>query len=203
MKTKKKALLTVLCAAALVFGSVFGTYAYLTDTKEVTNTFTVGNVRITLNEKDVDHDSNTQDNVTVGGVVRDTANKYHLLPGKSYVKDPTIHVDAKSEGCWLFVKVENGIAGIEDSNNTIASQMTTHGWTLIDDQNKIYAYRSIANANDNIVVFDGFKVKGDADEAALTAVKGATIKVTAYAIQAEGFTTAADAWTGASSAFTA
>lgn len=195
MKTKKKALLTVLCAVMLVVGSVFGTYAYLTDTKEVTNTFTIGNVRITLDEQDVDD--------STPGKERDTANKYHLLPGKSYVKDPTIHVDAKSEGCWLFVKVENGIADIEDSNNTIASQMTTHGWTLIDDQNKIYAYRSIANANDNIVVFDGFKVKGDADEAALTTVKDATIKVTAYAIQAEGFTTAAGAWTGASSAFTA
>ncbi len=195
MKTKKKALLTVLCAAALVFGSVFGTYAYLTDTKSVENTFTVGNVTITLDEQDVDNSTTGKD--------RDTANEYHLLPGKSYVKDPTIHVDAKSEGCWLFVKVENGIAGIEDSNNTIASQMSTNGWTLVSGQTNIYAYRSIANANDNIVVFNGFKVKGDANEAALTAVKDATIKVTAYAIQAEGFTTAADAWTGASSAFTA
>ena len=50
MKTKSKALLLTLCAVLLVAASVLGTMAYLTSTDTVTNTFTVGNVKIDLIE---------------------------------------------------------------------------------------------------------------------------------------------------------
>ena len=54
MKTKRKALLLSLCAVLLVVASVMGTMAYLTSTSAtVTNTFTVGNVGITLDEAPV------------------------------------------------------------------------------------------------------------------------------------------------------
>lgn len=107
MRTKTKALVTALCAVLLVVASVLGTMAYLTSQDTVKNTFTVGNVKITLDEKDVDKDQNTADNVTLPtGEVRDKANKYHLIPGNTYVKDPTVHVDANSESCWLFVKLQ-------------------------------------------------------------------------------------------------
>ncbi len=116
MRTKTKALVTALCAVLLVVASVMGTMAYLTSQDTVKNTFTVGNVKITLDEKDVDKDQNTADNVTLPtGEVRDKANKYHLIPGNTYVKDPTVHVDANSESCWLFVKLENGLKNIVDT----------------------------------------------------------------------------------------
>ena len=52
MNNKVKALLMACCAVLLVFASVIGTLAYLTDTTEkVTNTFTVGNVAIKLDER--------------------------------------------------------------------------------------------------------------------------------------------------------
>jgi len=54
MKTKSKALLLALCAVLLVAASVLGTMAYLTSRAEVTNTFTVGSVSITLDEAPVD-----------------------------------------------------------------------------------------------------------------------------------------------------
>ena len=54
MKTAKKAMLMTLCAIILVVATVFGTMAYLTSTDEVNNTFTVGNVKITLDEAKVD-----------------------------------------------------------------------------------------------------------------------------------------------------
>ena len=101
----KKSILVVLSVLALVAASVFGTLAYLTDTDQATNTFTVGQVGLKLDEKDVDDSTPDKD--------RDTANKYHLLPGHTYVKDPTVHVDADSEDCYLFVTVANGIADIE------------------------------------------------------------------------------------------
>lgn len=56
MKTKSKALLLTLCAVLLVAASVMGTMAYLTSTDKVENTFTVGNVKITLDEAKVNTD---------------------------------------------------------------------------------------------------------------------------------------------------
>lgn len=57
-KTKTKALLMSLCAVLLVAASVLGTMAYLTDSKDVKNTFTVGNVTIKLDEAKVDEKGN-------------------------------------------------------------------------------------------------------------------------------------------------
>ena len=55
MKKLNKALLLALCVALLVTASVIGTLAHLTHTPDpVTNTFTVGNVSISLDETDVD-----------------------------------------------------------------------------------------------------------------------------------------------------
>ena len=56
MKKAKKVVALALCAVMLVVGSVAGTMAYLTSNDSVTNTFTVGNVVITLDETNVDND---------------------------------------------------------------------------------------------------------------------------------------------------
>ena len=61
---------------------------------------------------------------------KDEGNAYHLLPGQTYTKDPTIHVSDDSEGCYLFVKVENGIKNIE-GGKTIATQMAELRWKPI------------------------------------------------------------------------
>ncbi len=196
MKTARKVLTLALCAILLVSATVMGTMAYLTSTDSVENTFTVGNVKITLDEADVKTDGTYESSKEV----RVDTNEYHLVPGHSYIKDPTIDVDSNSEDCWLFVKVENGIAAIEDTANTIAAQMSAKGWTLVSGTTNVYAYKEIANAGDEVVVFESFKVSGTADVSGYTAAK---INVTAYAIQADGFDTAAAAWTAAGSSFTA
>ncbi len=185
MKTARKSLLVALCAILLVVASVMGTLAYLTSTTEVVkNTFTVGNVKITLDELDVD-------NSTEGENDRDIANEYHLIPGSTYTKDPTVHMDADSEDAWLFVKVENGIVDIE-GDNTIAAQMAANGWALVAGETNIYAYKEIATAEvKDYVVFETIEISGTAD---LTGMDEAVVNVTAYAVQAENFDTAADAW---------
>ena len=193
MKNLKKALIAGTCSVLLVAGSVAGTMAYLTSTDEVVNTFTVGNVAITLDEAPVDNDGQA----TSGDRV--DKNNYKLMPGHDYDKDPTVHVGNLSEDAWLFVKVDNEIAAIEDAT-TVHNQMTTDNtWTVVDNTNHVYAYKEIVNANDNVVVFDGFKIKGDVDNASLATYNGKTIKVTAYAIQADGFDSASIAWTTAGS----
>ncbi len=190
MKTRTKALILAFCAVLLVISTVFATVAFLTSTDEVKNTFTVGNVEITLDETDVDL------NGVKDGETRVKANAYKLMPGHSYTKDPTVHVDAGSENCWVFVKVVNDIADITDTK-TIAEQMTEKGWSLVDGTTNVYAYQTIATAGTDIVVFENFKIKGDVANKALAAYAGKTIVVTAYAVQADGFDTAAAAWNAA------
>ena len=200
MRTKTKALVLSLCAVLLVVTTVFVTMAFLTSQDSVQNTFTVGEVTISLDELDVDDDSNTEDNktYTVGeeNIVRDKANEYKLIPSKTYTKDPTIHVGANSEPCYLFVKVENGLVNAEaDGETTIAAQMKANGWTLVDGQTNIYVYEDVVTAETgaNVVVFKNFTIDG---ETVVEDYMDAKIKVTAYAIQAEGFenTATADIW---------
>lgn len=105
MRTRKKVLVLTLCLAALAIGSAIGTMAYLTDHDTVTNTFTVGNVVLKLDEADVKSDGSYEtdhDN-------RVSENTYHLLPGHTYIKDPTVTVGAGSADTYvrMIVKVEN------------------------------------------------------------------------------------------------
>ncbi len=186
----KKIIGIIMAAVLLVSASVMGTLAYLTSTDEVTNTFTVGNVKITLDEAKVNLDG------TVDGTDRVKANEYKLLPGHEYTKDPTIHVDKDSENCWLFVKVVDGIAAIEDAT-TVADQMTANGWTAVAGAKNVYAYKEIVNGGKDVVVFENFKIKGDVANDALAEYAEAEIVVTAYAVQADGFETAAAAWVAA------
>ena len=189
MKTKTKALALFLSAVLLVVTTVFTTMAFLTSTDEVKNTFTFGQVVITLDEKDVDKDSNDQDNVTIDGDVRDKANEYKLIPGSTYTKDPKIRVDAVSENCYLFVKVVNGLVNAEAAGDTtIAKQMENNGWVNVSDN--IYVY---CDENGNkcsvagggvISVFDSFTIGGNTE---VSKFGDAKINVTAYAVQAEGF----------------
>lgn len=185
-KTKTKALLMSLCAVLLVAASVLGTMAYLTDSKDVKNTFTVGNVTITMDETDVDDSTPNKE--------RDQANSYKLLPGHTYTKDPIIHVDANSEDCYLFVKVDNQIAAIEaDGNITVAAQMAAKGWKAVEGKDGIYVYVGTTaapvavKANNNVTVFEQLVIAGTVNGDTLKAYENKTITVTAYAVQKDGF----------------
>jgi len=199
MKTRTKVLILALSAILLVVTTVFATVAYLTSMSVViTNTFTVGNVTITLDEANVD----------VYGVQEDATrvqtNEYKLIPNHTYTKDPTIHVGDDSENCFLFVYVNDGIAAIEAAD-TIATQMANKGWKEVDGVANVYYYsvndgganadnlKSVA-ASADVAVFDNFTTTEDAIVGNYTS---ATIVVKAYAIQADGFdaTDAKAVWT--------
>jgi len=182
----KKTLTIILAFALVIAMSVAGTVAYLTSQDSVTNTFTVGNVAITLDEAEVDA------NGDVTSAERVKANSYKLIPGHTYTKDPIIHVDANSEECWLFVKVVNGISAIEDSTNNIAAQLAANGWSAVTTgAADVYAYKQSVAGDTNVPVFGSFKIDGDADVANY---ENAKVVVTAYAVQADGFDNAAAAW---------
>lgn len=166
-------------ALLLVVGSVAGTFAYLTSTAEVTNTFTVGNVAITMTETKVDLYGDAVPNAN-----RVTENEYKLIPGRTYTKDPTIYVDAASEDCYVFFKLENGLG---DDAEIIISDTD---WAQIGTTN-VYYYKAVANAGDDCVAFSTFTV---ADDAVVANYATAKIVVTAYAVQVDGFDNAEAAW---------
>lgn len=194
----KKKLMSVLAIVLVIAMSVAGTYAYLTSQDSVTNTFTVGNVAITLDEAKANTDGSL-----VAGADRVKANTYKLLPGHTYTKDPIIHVDAASENCYLFVKVENEIAAIEGANN-VASQMTANGWVAVEGETGVYAYTvnnalTAVEAGGDVNVFGTLTIADTVTNAVLAGYANKTITVTAYAIQADGFDdkSAAEIWAAA------
>lgn len=98
MKKKTLALLLVL---VMIFGiSVGGTIAYLTDKEAVTNTFTVGNVKIKLTETKIENGVATGDRIQ-GSATETVGNQYHLLPGLSYKKDPMVTIVEGSEESYI------------------------------------------------------------------------------------------------------
>ena len=194
MGKKTKALLLALCAVALVVTTVFSTMAYLTSNDSVTNTFTVGKVAITLDEADVTNNTSS----------RVKENAYHLLPGSTYTKDPTVHVAANSEDSWIFVQVTNEITNIE-ADPTIAAQIEAKGWTALTGVDGVY-YKEYTKQDTvkDLVVFENFTIKDDVDNDTLALYNEKTVVVKAYAIQKAGFETdAAKAWAEVSKPATA
>lgn len=108
---KRRSFIMLLCAVVVMSSAAFGTIAYLTDSHSLTNTFTVGNVAITLDEArtdpsgaPVDADGNP---VGENGTPARTqeGNQYKLIPGSTYTKDPTVTVKAGSESSYVRMLV--------------------------------------------------------------------------------------------------
>lgn len=196
MKNAKKIVMGGVAALALVTASVMGTMAYFTSkTATVNNTFTVGDVNITLDETKTDTlgkaETTVKDGETV--VVRtDKGNSYKLYPGKTYTKDPTVHVSDDSENCYLFVRVENGLVGAEESGNTsISKQIEANGWTLVPNQTDVYYLGSNGTMTEvekktDHTVFGSFTIDSSKSGDDLSVFEEANIKITAGAVQAMG-----------------
>lgn len=177
MKKARKVLLAVLCAALLVGASVAGTLAYMQSSATVTNTFTTGNVDITMDETKVDLYG-----VAVADAARVTRNEYKLIPGHEYTKDPTIHVTSTSEDCWLVVKIQNDLGA--DVRFTPGANWEGLDGDLTGTSYWLYKESVSGDTGANIQVFDKFTYTSDTPTVA--DVEDKTITVTAYAIQADG-----------------
>ena len=201
-----KALLLVLCAVALVSGSVAGTLAYLSmKTAPVTYTFTSGNINITLTQ--AVFTAGEQDNGT-------------MLPGKVYTANPVVTVGAGSESCWLFIKIEESIGDVvrnvavgegedpstEPKFSDYLAYTVMTGWTAVGDTAPGVYYRqvSFSNGAQYFDIITGNKITAIATctKAQYDKLGGKNLKLsfTAYAVQQVGFTTVAAAWAEAQNA---
>ena len=183
-KVKGAKLAVMVVALSLVMCTVIGgTVAWIVDkTAPVVNTFTYGDINITLEET--------------------TGQNYKMIPGSEITKDPTVTVKANSEACWLFVDID------ESANfDTFMTYAVADGWAQLTEDaqgNDITAdliyYRAVAATTSDaaIAVIKGNKVtvKSDITKSQFEAVKNdlPTLTFTAYAVQSENIGTAKEAW---------
>lgn len=220
MNMLKKTLLLVCMMALVVCISVGATIAYLTDDDAVINTFTVGNVQIELWETDTDGDNNKDDNHADGK--HDKANEYHLLPGQTYVKDPTVTIKAKSEDAYIRMMVtvdeldELKAAFPKEKYSTYYNgdlfllQMLVSGWNggiweyeTFDEATATYEFRyhtAVGNdaETDKTIepLFTHIVIPGSVTNDELAHLAKVEINVVAHAIQQAGFENDEDsAWT--------
>ena len=205
----KKKLMTVLALVLVIAMSVAGTYAYLTSADKVVNTFTVGNVQIKLDEAKANADGTLVPNAD-----RVKANSYKLLPGHNYKKDPMVTVLKGSESSYVKMTVTFSNAAELDAIFAPTGANMTSIFNGYDSTNWIYKgntentgdntrtyefwYKAPVAAPDADValdaLFDSITVPGNITNAQLATIKDMTITVNAYAIQADGFSTADAAW---------
>ena len=217
-----KALVLILCGVLLVTATVLGTLAYLISQDTVVNTFTVGDVSITLDETKV-----TPDGKPVGDLDGDGSpdrtnegNDYHLIPGQTYIKDPTVTVKSGSEESYVRVLVTiNKLAELDaifaPTGADLLSIFNGYDDTKWDyvgkteaDNTITYEFRyaetvNAVDAAEDIVLsplFTAITLPGEMTGAQLKTLytdpdDRLSITVTAHAIQKSGFTTADAAWT--------
>jgi len=172
MKKFLKPLAVLVCTVALVAGTVAATLAYLkVETAPITNTFVAGDINITLTESD--------------GL------DLKMVPGTDIVKDPKVTVEAGSEACWLFVKLDKS-----EHFDDYLTYAIADGWTALTGETGVY-FRKV----DETTVDTEFSVlKNDKVTANENVTKAQynnigetpTLTVTAYAIQHAGFETTGD-----------
>ncbi|MBP3379012.1 MAG: hypothetical protein J6L96_09700 [Clostridia bacterium] len=204
-----KPLVLALCAVLLVVGTILGTVAYLQDTASVVNTFTVGNVHLKLDEAVVDEKGEP-----TGGRT-ETGNAYHLIPGETYTKDPTVTVLKSSEESYVRMMLTLNCAGELDAifapNGAVLTEIfkgyDATKWEYVDvtrgnDNTITYEFRyfeTVKPQKDTDLVldalFDTVTVPNTMTGEQLATIADLKITVEAHAIQATGFANADDAWT--------
>lgn len=215
--TKKRFVAILLCVTLVALAAIGATFAYLTDSKTVNNTFTMGNVKITLDETDIKNPNGD----------RVTSNEYNVYPGAVVTKDPIVHNTGKNAAyIRATVNVSNwmnlcaayypdfGIsypnAGYEQSLLRLVGDLG-EGWSIVGvTTGDTFIYGEQFDAK-FILKYDGELAAGDNTTAMFQTVtipagidnvntEGFNeVKVVAQAIQADGF----DTWEAAFAAYDA
>ena len=178
----KKKVLSIVAVVLVLCCAIGGTLAWLTDkTDPVVNTFTVGDINIELAESE---------NLDL-----------KMVPGNTITKDPFITVQAGSEKCWLFVKVDKSA----NYGDFLEDYEMAADWIELDGQDGVYYQivdASTANQVFEVLLNNQVAVKGAVTKAQMEDIKDNTIAAptltfTAYAVQFDNVATATDAWANA------
>lgn len=162
-----KVVVLLLAVVLLVGCTIGGTLAWLTaNSGPVENTFTVGKIEISLDEKDTEN------------VV------YKIVPGASQDKKPVVTVKSGSEKCYVYVLVDNQLG------NNVTLDIDTSIWTSIatSGDKTLYRYSTVVDAastEQTCTVFTKVTYAKTIDETSITALNENKITIYAYAHQAE------------------
>ena len=175
---KKQIIATTSAAALALTVGIGGTYAWLTSvTDPITNTFTVGDVGLTLTET--------------------CEQTFHVSPGTKVAKDPQVTVTVGSEECYVFVKV------VETDPHSAINWTKADGWTELQDassEGTTVLYRTVSSAEMGSPIY---VLAGDPEHAngmvtisseVTGSIDGTQLTFTGYAIQTAGFTDVNTAW---------
>ena len=214
--TKKRFVAILLCVTLVALAAIGATFAYLTDTKTVNNTFTMGNVAIKLDETNVNDP--TGDRVT--------SNAYSVYPGAVVTKAPIVHNTGKNAAYiratvnvsnWMNLcaayypdfKYTFGQEGYKAALNLLVGELG-EGWSVVGvtagdtftigqfDAKFILKYDGkLAAGADTTAMFQTVTIPAGIDNANTESFSG--VKVVAQAIQADGF----DTWEAAFAAYDA
>ena len=189
MKNKTNRTVSIKIAALIAAIVLFigcaagGTVAWLVSKPDpITNVFTVGNINATLTE-----------------TAKTETTEFKIVPGVDIFKNPVATVEAKSEDCYLFVKLteKNWPTFTEKGSSTRKVKYEiADGWTKLKDGvyycevTKKDTDQTFQVLKDNKVTVSNTLTKENAD--AITGDPKLTVAV--YAVQKEGMDSADKAW---------
>ncbi len=201
---KKKILAISLTVSLLAIAALGATLAYFTDTKAVTNTFTMGNVKIKL-EEIVGKDAENKD------IVKDVNHTYPTIaPGDVLTKAPYV-TNTGANSAWVFMKLTLSDAAAfsallpnaQDAVSAGVIDFNATNWTVLsnkvvgDDRVFWLAYNTeLAPTKVTEKPFTKITVPTTwtNDDVAKFGENGFSLKVDAHAIQADNLNTLDDAY---------
>ena len=166
-------ILIALCVLLIAINVPLG-YAWLMgQSNEVENTFTVGDIQISLTER--------------------SGAFYKITPGTTIAKDPRVTVAGGSESCWLFVRIET-----TQGFDRYLKYSPDNTWQRLDGHTDIF-YRTVEETETArsfpILEGDMLTVPDTLTEEILAAItEDPTMTFYAYAIQQAGIDSAYTAW---------
>lgn len=170
---RRKILALTLCVAMLAIAIVGGSLAYFFDSDAKTNTFTVGNVSIVLNEPNWDKTG--------------AAEAADVYPGEALAKDPTVTNDGKNP-CFVRISVTNLDQFAADFDGAQIIYRTDYvdnalGTDWEKGNDGYYYYSKVLNPGETTdALFDQIVIPKELTNDA----PAKDIVVTAYAVQAQG-----------------
>jgi len=176
MDKKRTIIAAIVLLLVLIVG---GAVAYFTDTDAKTNTFTIGNVKIELNEEH--------------WVPADAEG---MMPGETVAKDPVVK-NIGGNDAYVFAKVE--IPCLSDNSKVLFTYTVNSGWNLMTDGSctggkltRVYNYgtatgmTSLAKNASTPAVFNEVTLVNLTNAEAALATGNLNMIITGYGIQAEG-----------------
>lgn len=203
-KSTRKLIALVLLLALLVGGTVGGTFAWLiTQSNTVTNTFTEGNINISLKEHELDPQTGEQ-------LDKDKwveTQEIELLPGRTVYKDPTVFVEAGSEPCYvrmyMIIDYQSGIEKhhgfeaikdwfefssewIADTNAWVDKTGGIHGHVIEFTYNQKVTVAESGDPTALVPLFESITIPSDLSGEKFDCLKEAKLFFVAQAVQDRG-----------------